>query len=487
MKVQLVFAPALTRSNFSSVLESAAPPLGILYLASYLRTAAPEVELSAVDGFMLGMEQTLANIRSFGPDLLCVSFYTGSACGAYALINQVKSEYPEIQVFAGGPHASALPEDVFTNSRTDVVVRGEGEKPLVVLVRHLLAGQELDSELLSGIPNIAYLDRQNCLQVNPATAFVQELDSIPFPAWDLLPIQRYRGYFLSRQTPELSVLFSRGCPHDCVFCPNEHWNLVKPKIRFRSPKNIVDEIEELVRSYGIREVLNLADEFNNHPVLAPEICNEIKKRKVGITWKTMLRPDHVPESLARSMAESGCWLVSLGIETGNSETLNGIRKHFTHEQVEQVCRNLKKYGIKVQGYFMLYNAWEENGALRFEDSRMSRQTIAYAERLFSQGLLDYMGWSVTVPYPGSELYNIANRHGLIPSAREGQWDEWAQMGLFVLSYPGVDVLEQARVLRKAQILGTKAALFRNGIRIKDIPLMLGSAVETIRNEISSRI
>jgi radical SAM superfamily enzyme YgiQ (UPF0313 family) len=485
MKVQFVFAPARTKTNFSSVLESASPPLGILYLAGYLRQAAPDVELAAVDGFMLGMEESLAQIRAFSPDVLCVSFYTGSAGGAYALINQVKREHPAVMVIAGGPHASALPEDVFAQSQTDVVVRGEGEQSLAALVIALRSGHKLDPELLSGIPNLAFMDRQGCLQANPVTALIRDLDSIPFPAWDLLPIQRYRGYFLSRQTPELPVLFSRGCTHDCTFCSNDHWHLVKPTMRFRSPKNIGDEIEELARAYGVREVLNLADELNNHPVLAPEICAEIKKRKLGITWKTQLRPDHVPEELARAMAESGCWLVAIGIETGNPETLKGVRKNFTHEQIEQSCRNLKKYGIKIQGYFMLYNAWEADGEFHYEDTRMSRQTIAYAERLFAQGLLDFMGWSVTIPYPGSELYQVAFRHGRIPPGREGRWDQWSLNGLSVMSLPGEDSLEQARVLRKAQKLGAKALLLRSGIRLKDLPLMMRTAAHTMGTGIRS--
>jgi len=201
---------------------------------------------------------------------------------------------------------------------------------------------------------------------------------------------------------------------------------------------------------------------------------------------TQLRPDKVPEDLVRVTAESGCWLTAIGIETGNPETLKGIRKHFTHEQIEQSCRNIKKFGIKLQGYFMLYNAWEENGELRYEDTRMSRHTIAYADRLFSQGWLDFMGWSVAIPYPGSELYQIAFRHGLIPPEGEGRWNEWAQKGLSVMALPGVDRREQAKVLRKAQFHGTRAALLRGGIRRKDIPLMLRSAVQTVRTAIDSR-
>jgi hypothetical protein len=241
----------------------------------------------------------------------------------------------------------------------------------------------------------------------------------------------------------------------------------------------------LVRNYGIREFNNLADELNNHPKIAPEICYEIKRRKLSVTWKTMLRADNITEELVRAMAEAGCWLVSLGIETGNPETIKGIRKHFSHEQIENACKLFKKYHLKVQGYFMLFNAWEENGELFFEDCAASMSTVTYAQHMFNAGLLDYMGWSVSTPYPGSELYQIAVHHNLIKPQMVGQWDKWAQDELFVMELPNCAVSDPIRVVRKAQTLGAKASILRNGLRLKDIPMMTKTAIHTIRTEIFS--
>jgi len=141
----------------------------------------------------------------------------------------------------------------------------------------------------------------------------------------------------------------------------------------------------------------------------------------------------------------------------------------------------------VQGYFMLFNAWEEDGDLCFEDAEMSRNTIRYARRLFGEKLLDYMGWSVTTPYPGSELYWIAVRHGLIRPELAGRWDDWNQNALFVMKLPGVDELEQARVLRSAQTLGARASLLRRGVRLMDIPMMSKTALQTLRTELGAAL
>ena len=487
MKVHFVFASPLVKTKTAPVWEAALPPLGILYLAAYLHRLRPDVELKATDGLLQGMNKTLAEIRSFQPDVLCVSFYTGSALGAYRLINWARQEYSEMVTIAGGPHATALPEDVLTHSATDVVVRGEGERTLATLITLLLDKGKLTADVLASVDGIAFRDRNGLVRVTRSPKSLLDLDEIPFPAWHLLPLSDYRGYHLRKQTPEYPILFSRGCPYDCVFCPNEHWNLSKPKVRFRTPKNIVDEMEGLAHTYSIREFNNLADELNNHPRIALEICEEIKRRRLGVTWKTMLRADKVPERLVRAMAESGCWMASVGIETGNPETMVGIRKGFTHEQVENACRLFKKYGLKVQGYFMLFNAWEENGELCFEDAEASRNTIRYAQRLFSEKLLDYMGWSVTTPYPGSELYWIAVRHGLIKPELAGKWDDWNQNTLFVMKLPGVDELEQARVLRSAQTLGVRASLVRRGVRLVDIPMMGRTALQTLRTELGAAL
>lgn len=486
MKIHFVFAPPLVKSKMAPLWEAALPPLGVLYLASYLQKSVSGIDLRVTDGLLRGMDQTIEEVRAFGPDVLCVSFFTGSALGAYHLINKLDAEIPNLYVIAGGPHATALPQDTLLKSSTDVVVRGEGEQVLAELVKFLVKSGKPSPDDLQMIQGVAFLNREHKLIMTPSPFLEPDLDKYPFPSWDLLPINEYRGYHLCKQTPEFPILFSRGCPHDCVFCPNEHWNLSKPKVRFRSPQNIVNEMDELVMNYGIREFNNLADELNNHPKVALEICNEIKRRKLGVSWKTMLRSDNVPEDLVRAMAEAGCWLVSLGIETGNPETMIGIKKHFSHEQIETACKLFKKYNMKVQGYFMLFNAWEEREKLYFEDCSVSMNTVNYAQRLFDAGLLDYMGWSVSTPYPGSELYQIAVRHNLIKPHMVDQWDEWAQNELFVMKFPNCSETDQIRVVRKAQTLGAKASIFRNGLRLKDIPMMTKTAIHTIRTEFSSR-
>ena len=484
MKVHFVFAPPIVHPQLSEMSEGMLPPLGILYLASFLRENIQDIEIQATDGLVKALDQTLSEVRSFEPDVLCVSSLTANTLGAYEVIKQAKAENPDLVVIMGGPHASALPEDVLTRSPADVVVIGEGEQTLLELIQLVIRAGKLDRRELERIKGIAFLDGEHAVRRTPIRPYV-DLDSIPFPARDILPRSDYRGYYLYKRTPEAPMMISRGCPADCTFCSNQHWKLSKPFLRSRSAQNVVDEMEELYE-LGYREVQDMSDEFNNDVKNAIAICEEIVHRRLDMTWKTCLRAHPLPEKLVTLMAQAGCWMVSMGIESGNEEALRGIRKFITLEQVEKACTLLKKHGIKVQGLFMLFNVWERNGKLEYESVEMTTNTLKFADRLIDQGLLDYIGWSITTPYPGSELYDIARRHSLIKENLDGNWDAWIRDDPFVMQLPDVSQLEMARLKRRGSIMRAKCMLRSGNIGWKDLGFLAKKAAKVLLTEIAAR-
>ena len=244
----------------------------------------------------------------------------------------------------------------------------------------------------------------------------------------------------------------------------------------------MDEIERLYNDYGIREFFDCSDEFNNNVSHALAICEEIKKRGLKIAWKTSVRAAPLPEELAKAMAESGCWYVLIGIETGNLETMKGIRKHITFEQVENACRVLHKYNIRVNGLFMLYNVWGENGELRHETTDMVKNTFRYMDYLVKKGLLDYVGWSITMPYPGSELYQIAVKYNLIKPEYVGNWDKWLIGDSYVMQLPGVDHKAQVRMKTRGQLLRARMILKRREFQMKDVGYFMKKALKLAQNE-----
>ncbi|MCG8432269.1 MAG: B12-binding domain-containing radical SAM protein [Candidatus Omnitrophica bacterium] len=479
MRVQCVFAPSSGDARLAELSEELTPPLGIMYLAASIREAFPEVSLRITDGLLRGYAATAAEINDFRPDLLLVSFFTPEAPGAYALVKEFKERYPQSLAVMGGIHATALPEEALERCAADLVVLGEGEETVRRIVRAYTRG-----EPFTGIPGICYRSAAGTVRTPPA-AYIRDIDTIPFPARDLVDLSEYKGWFISRQTPETGMFWSRGCPFNCTFCSNLVWKTSLPALRLRSAGNIADEMEQLKLDFGIREVFDHSDEFNNDIEHAKEVCRELIRRKLGMTWKVQLRAHPLPEELVRLMKQAGCWYVHLGIESANEETLRGIRKKITLEQVRRACALLKKYEIRIFGLFMLFNVWEDEGGLCFEDLEATRKTLAFAGQLVNERLLDYISWTITTPYPGSRLYDIALRHGLIRPELLGNWDRWLKVDSFIMDLPGMHRSEQARLYTSGSWLRARCYLRSRGFGLKDIGYMARKAMKVVQIQTSS--
>lgn len=444
MKIQLVNAPFLESDKSGTFQPMAYPPLGIMSLASYLRKNIPKnLEIKLTDGTLLGKEKAVQEIVDFSPDILGVSSFTPTSTGGYWLINEVKNVLPQTFVVVGGVHASSLPEDVYQRSKTDLVVIGEGEKTLLEIVK---AKTEVNQKNgFENIPGLAIYNKNNLFRT-PPRQFIQNLDNIPFPNYDLVEnLDKYRGWFFRKQSPETIIMSTRGCPYHCFFCTDVIWKSAKPYLRVRSPKNVADELEILAKNYGFKEYFDQADEFNCLVPWAIEVCQEIKKRKLGLTWKCQLRADRMTEELARNLAKAGCWYVHLGVESANRRTLKGIGKGITPEQVEKTCKMLKKYGIKVYLLMMTFNIWNENGKLAFENARQSSNNLNFAKHLIDKGWADFFGLNRTTPYPGSPLFTFSLKHHLIPKKIIGHWEKWNTTWGIPLNLPNVSQHDYTRL------------------------------------------
>lgn len=484
MKIHFIMAPPIKSPKLGELSEGRIPPLGILYLASYLRENVNNLQLKVTDGIMEGFEKTISEVKKFQPDIVGISYYTLCALGAYKLIDEIKKEDPNTFVIAGGPHATALPKEALEKSDVDAIVIGEGEATVHELVSLFARGKHKEISFLEKVAGIAYKDNGQ-VRLTSTRQHIKDLDSIPIPARDLINMGDYKGWYVSKERKEAAIFSTRGCPYSCTFCSNIVWRKAKPYIRVRSPRKVVDEIEELIRQYGIREVYDCCDEFNINTKFALAVCEEIKRRRLDIQWKVAVRATPLSEELVRAMAEAGCWYVLMGIESGNKNALKGINKHITLEEVETACRLFKKHNIKVQGLFMLYNVWEEDGELRYEDTEMVKKTFKYASELFNKGLLDYIGWSITVPYPGSKLYEIATKFNLIKPEYIGNWDYWLSKDGYVMQLPGITNATQIRMKTIGSILRAKMLVRNRDFKMKDMSWLVGKASKIVINELKA--
>lgn len=477
MKVQLVSGLPIEKRKGGEI-DTLYPPLGLLYLVSYCRQFIDSIEWKVTDGNILAFEKTLKEVRKFQPDVIGISLNSMGVVGAYKLINQVKEEFPETFVIVGGPHATALPNETLQMTKADVVVVGEGEQTFLELIKQIKSGK-IELKKIKGI----CFRNEGKFVVSGKREVIKDIDSIPFPARELIDLKKYPGFVVRKNKPETHYISSRGCPHHCVFCANNVWWHQTPNVRFRSPKNILDEVEVLRNEYGMKEFYDQCDEFNVNLPWAEKVCDEFIARDLDVTWKVQMRADRITDSIAEKLSKAGCWLVSLGIESGNQKTLDGVKKNISINQIVKSCEILKKHGIKVFGLFMAFNCWEDSGRLKYEGVNETRNTLKFAKSLVDRNLLDYISWSLTAPFPGSNLYDIGIRHNLIPKeVLEGK-EDWNNTWKMLLNLPGVSKQDWENVKNEGSKLQAYC-LLKNGFANRSlIPLYFRRGIQVSKLEI----
>ncbi|MBI2041622.1 MAG: radical SAM protein [Candidatus Nealsonbacteria bacterium] len=366
------------------------PLLGILYIAAFLQKNGIAVKI--IDSFVNGytLDELVEIILKENPSLVGFSAMSCQAKAVLEAAAELKKRCPSLKIAVGGPHISSTKDEIFNFSEDiDFLFYGEGEENFYKLA----AGQPLEE-----INGLIYKNG-NKIIINSPPQLIRELDDLPFPDLALLDIKKYDSYF-AKSLPLASLMASRGCPYGCIFCDA---HLTHGKIlRLRTPENIVDEIENNHRKYGIKQFMFKDSDLTLNKNWVREICSEIDKRNIRITWTCNTRVDLVDEELFKTMKKSGCYMISFGIESGSQRILDVMRKGITLEQVERAISLCKKSGIEAMGYFMIGNPTET------EDD--ARETIKFSQKLG----LDLATFGTTAAYPGTELYKWAVENNALP-------------------------------------------------------------------------
>jgi len=413
--VRIVLANPSKMNDRQSDLTSY-PNLGILSIIAYARQYYPDIEyvyLESLDADKYGEE-----IKKLNPDIFCVSFATFMHSQSYFTINEVRKSLPYVPIICGGAHPTGQPDEVLTLSKADIAVIGEGEKTFLELIRYYRKDGYLK---LADINGIAFRSDDGSIVQTKSREFM-DINEIPMMAWDLVDLKKYSGAHISRMKYSTCILPSRGCPYDCVFCSNPVWKSSKPWLRLRNPKLVADEVKWLY-DQGIRELYIRSDELNANKQWTLDFCREIQTLNLeDMKFQCNLRADHVDDELAEALKSIGLWLVYLGIESMNQRVIDGIQKYIDVNAIEKICTILQRNKIKVYGFVMLYQVWEENGELQHETTAEVDYTIAEMWRLIWNNKINYMSWQFATPLPGSQLWDIAHKHSIIKNNSAGFWE-----------------------------------------------------------------
>lgn len=376
------------------------PPVGLAYLAAILEQRDVELSCLAADAAHLDVKQTIARINDLKPDAVGLSVTTTAVNNACKIMQGIKEYRPNILGIAGGAHATILPDELLLKG-FDIVVRGEGERTIDDLVNFLNGQIKLEN-----IKGISYI-KHNTIHHNENRPLLNDLDLLPFPAWHYFPIDSYVSDF-KKNDRCLPVITSRGCPGHCIFC---YKGIFGNRFRVRSPANIIEEIINLKQRYDIKEFAIIDDNFITITQRSIQVCKLLMSRHIDLPWSlpSGIRADMVTEELLKVLKQSGCYRVGFGVESGNDFILKSIKKNITKDQVRTAVRLAKDLGLEVNCFFMIGNLNETEETIN--------DTIDFAIELDP----DIAQFSVAVPLPGSEMYDILKKENRIVSSN---WDDY---------------------------------------------------------------
>jgi len=373
MKVLLLYKPSIPIVNT----QQSVIPNGLFYIGALLLSRNIDTEVLNLSDKNWGECKDI--IKEKNPDIVGISCYTFNRHTCVKLAEIVKDASKKIKVVFGGPHSSIMPTQLFGNSKDiDLIVLNEGEMTFLDIVQRLKDGKSFEN-----LPGIVYRDAGEIIN-NGIREPLEDLDKLPIPA----------DYFKYKR-----VITSRGCPGTCKFCDTPY--LWGPKVRLRSANNVVDELETLSKKYGLSSFIISDDTFTFDKKRTIEICKEIIRRNLKITWDCRSRVNFICEERLRWMKKAGCVVISYGVESGSQKILNNLKKGITVEQIRKAATLTRRFGFNLNYFIIVGSPGETDETIR--------ETMKLIEETKPTSVFTYI-MQLT---PGTEIYETAKEHNFI--------------------------------------------------------------------------
>ncbi|MCP5196274.1 MAG: radical SAM protein [Gammaproteobacteria bacterium] len=392
-------------SPIGDIIDGEHVPLGIYYIASFLREHGYEVAVTDALALRLTEENIADEIKSYSPTFIGISATTVLFPKAVFIAQMIKKKFPHIVTILGGRHVTSNMEHAMSFPDFDFGVIGEGEITALELLDALS-----QQKSISEIRGIVYRDEKGALIYTGSRPLIDNLDMLPFPAFDLIPdINVYKPpLFMHKATPLLSMMTSRGCPSKCTFCAVS----LGKEYRKRSAKNIFDEIKYLIQRYHIREIGFLDDNFLLDKPRIYDLFSMIRDEGLFFHWNCMARISSVNYEFLKFLRDNGCWSIAFGIESGDEKILKTIKKGLSLEKATKVVNWCHELGIITRGFFIIGHPLETVETID--------RTIQYALSI----PLDLIMTSVNTPYPGTQQYDEAEKYGTLDKTDLAQFSQY---------------------------------------------------------------
>jgi len=359
-------------------------PLGIGYLASYLIQNGHNARIFDLEVQKLSDEELLRGINEFSPDAVGITATIASADEAKRLGKILSPRYK--WVLYGGPQPTMSPES-FLLFENNIVFRKEAELSLLEFLNCLR--EKKDFKAMRGISFL----KNGEVAHNPDAELIKNIDSIPYPARNLYPLNLYEMYLHDKKAT--NILTSRGCPFDCIFC----YNMAGRAYRTRSAENVLEELRMLKKEYGFQAFSIYDDNFTVDKERLRAICEGIINEKMNMSWRCYSRVNTLDENLLRLMKKSGCFEIAFGVESGCQKSLDLMRKRIKVDDSRNIIRLCKRVGIASKAFMMIGFPWETKDDIY--------ETISFIEEI----LPDEVQFMCATPMPNTELYKLVAEKG----------------------------------------------------------------------------
>jgi radical SAM superfamily enzyme YgiQ (UPF0313 family) len=370
-----------------NIVRGELPPLGLAYIASVLETAGHQVKIFDNCASNLTSDEFRQKISEFSPVLAGITAMTPTLFGALESA-RIAKQAGAVTVL-GGPQLSIYPKETVAYPDVDYGISGEGEYAMLELVN------VLEKKTLPQTVRGLIYKHDGKVLVN-APAIVEDLDALPLPAYHLLPMKKYNSIIGSY--PTSTIISSRGCPYRCHFCFKQPSD---KKIRFRSAKKIVEEMDYLVKQFKVKEIMFYDDVMTFSRQHVSDICQEILSRNLKIKWEAPARVDNADQGLLELMHQAGCVRLRYGVESADEGILELMNKKINLTQIKETFKLTQMAGIETFAYFMIGYAHETAATIK--------KTIFFALKLNP----DWAMFTMVTPYPATPLYELALKEGVL--------------------------------------------------------------------------
>lgn len=378
MKIFLI-QPPVAQKDITSFMY---PPMGLISLAATAREAGHVVWIHDCNLYRQSYDEILKSIRLKKPEIIGITAMTVNINNAFELAKKIKKIDEKILIVVGGVHATVASDHVLSDSNVDFIVIGEGELTLNNLLKAI--SQKGDLKKVKGI---GFKIGKSKI-INEKQPLIEDISALPIPAYHLLDFKKYRAPYTARH-PFMSMIRSRGCPYQCTFCGVQ--SVFAHKYRCQSPQRSFEEITYLVENFGVKEISFKDSEFTLDLKNVEQLCDLLIKAKYDLTWNCNGRVNNVNFRVLKKMKKAGCRSITYGVESGDQEILNNLKKAITLDQVRRAIKMTQEAGLKVVTNFMIGNPGDTKETLE--------KTIKFAVDLDT----DYTYFGFTTPFPGTEL------------------------------------------------------------------------------------